>query len=184
MEEDYEEAYKRELDVRCETKEEKRAQNKRIRAAHIKYNRFVQAYKLYIDCEQLLTDYGDRNNFFDHIIGMYDESVSEAARIDREEEEKARAEKAAKQAEIAALKLERRIRKDAKADAGAKGVKFNEAYLETFKQSHAAEYDVAATDSAASDGNAADKATDDSTSAGASAEVAETAAKEGSDNED
>lgn len=206
LEEDYEEAYKRELDVRCETKEEKRAQNKRIRAAHIKYNRFVQAYKLYTDCEQLLTDYGDRNNFFDHIIGMYDESVSEAARIDCEEEEKARAEKAAKQAEIAALKLERRIRKDAKADAGAKGVKFNEAYLETFKQSHTAEYDVAATDSAASDGNAADKATnntnnattidsafetateetatDDSTSTGASAEVAETAAKEDSDNED
>lgn len=140
LEYDYEEAYKRELDVRCETKEEKKAQNKRIRAAQFKYNRFAQAFKLYIECEQLLLDYGDRNNFFDHILAMYDDCVAEAARIDREEEQKARAEKEAKHAEIAALKLEKRIRKDAKADAKSKGVRFDETYLALFRSQHADDY--------------------------------------------
>ena len=114
LEYDYEEAYKKELDVQCFTREEKKAQNKRIRSAQFKYNRFASAYKLYIESETLLLDFGDRNNFFDYILPMYDECVIEAERIDREEEEKAKAEKEAKNAEIAEIKLEKRMRKDAK----------------------------------------------------------------------
>ena len=143
---DYEEAYRKELEVVCTTKEEKKAQNKRIRAAQFKYNRFASAYKLYIESEQVILDYDDRNNFFDHILGMYDECVAEAARIDREAEEKARAEKAAKDAEIAEIKLERRIRKDAKKDAKANGVTFDEAYLDKFRQEHADDYAVSTAD--------------------------------------
>ena len=177
LEHDYEEAYKRELEVQCFTKEEKRAQNKRIRAAQFKYNRFASAYKLYIECEQVILDYNNRNNFFDHILGMYEDSVAEAARIDREEEEKARAEKAAKDAEIAAIKLERRIRKDAKKDAKAHGATFDEAYLEQFKTDHAADYEEPTT------------AVDEIADAAADAEPTDSQAadqedKEGSDNED
>ena len=91
LEYDYEEAYKKELDVQCFTKEEKKAQNKRIRSAQFKYNRFASAYKRYIESATLLLDFGDRNNFFDYFLPMYDECVSEAERIDREEEEKAKA---------------------------------------------------------------------------------------------
>ena len=173
LEHDYEEAYKRELEVQCFTKEEKRAQNKRIRAAQFKYNRFASAYKLYIECEQVILDYNDRNNFFDHILGMYEDSVAEAARIDREEEEKARAEKAAKDAEIAAIKLERRIRKDAKKDAKAHGATFDEAYLEQFKTDHAADYEEPTT---AVDEIADAEPTD--------SQAADQEDKEGSDNED
>lgn len=180
LEYDYEEAYKKELDVQCFTKEEKKAQNKRIRSAQFKYNRFASAYKLYIESETLLLDFGDRNNFFDYILPMYDECVIEAERIDREEEEKAKAEKEAKNAEIAEIKLEKRMRKDAKKEAKANGAKFDEAYFEQFKRDHADDYVTPATaEDVSSDAdpgevtNAADSADNG----------AETAAKEDNDNE-
>ena len=180
LEYDYEEAYKKELDVQCFTKEEKKAQNKRIRSAQFKYNRFASAYKLYIESETLLLDFGDRNNFFDYILPMYDECVIEAERIDREEEEKAKAEKEAKNAEIAEIKLEKRMRKDAKKEAKANGAKFDEAYFEQFKRDHADDYVTPATaediSSDADPGEVADAA--DSADNGA-----ETAAKEDNDNE-
>ena len=180
LEYDYEEAYKKELDVQCFTKEEKKAQNKRIRSAQFKYNRFASAYKLYIESETLLLDFGDRNNFFDYILPMYDECVIEAERIDREEEEKAKAEKEAKNAEIAEIKLEKRMRKDAKKEAKANGAKFDEAYFEQFKRDHADDYVTSATaedvSSDADPGEVADAA--DSADNGA-----ETAAKEDNDNE-
>lgn len=180
LEYDYEEAYKKELDVQCFTKEEKKAQNKRIRSAQFKYNRFASAYKLYIESETLLLDFGDRNNFFDYILPMYDECVIEAERIDREEEEKAKAEKEAKNAEIAEIKLEKRMRKDAKKEAKANGAKFDEAYFEQFKRDHADDYVTpAAAEDVSSDadpGEVADAA--DSADNGA-----ETAAKEDNDNE-
>ena len=179
LEYDYEEAYRKELEVVCTTKEEKKAQNKRIRAAQFKYNRFASAYKLYIESEQVILDYNDRNNFFDHILGMYEESVAEAARIDREAEEKARAEKAAKDAEIAEIKLERRIRKDAKKDAKAHGAAFDEAYLEKFKQEHADDY--AAPTTAADE--SADGAPQDVEQPGDDT-AADNAKKEGTGNED
>ena len=180
LEYDYEEAYKKELDVQCFTKEEKKAQNKRIRSAQFKYNRFASAYKLYIESETLLLDFGDRNNFFDYILPMYDECVIEAERIDREEEEKAKTEKEAKNAEIAEIKLEKRMRKDAKKEAKANGAKFDEAYFEQFKRDHAYDYVTPATaedvSSDADPGEVADAA--DSADNGA-----ETAAKEDNDNE-
>lgn len=180
LEYDYEEAYKKELDVQCFTREEKKAQNKRIRSAQFKYNRFASAYKLYIESETLLLDFGDRNNFFDYILPMYDECVIEAERIDREEEEKAKAEKEAKNAEIAEIKLEKRMRKDAKKEAKANGAKFDEAYFEQFKRDHADDYVTPATaediSSDADPGEVADAA--DSADNGA-----ETAAKEDNDNE-
>ena len=180
LEYDYEEAYKKELDVQCFTKEEKKAQNKRIRSAQFKYNRFASAYKLYIESETLLLDFGDRNNFFDYILPMYDECVIEAERIDREEEEKAKAEKEAKNAEIAEIKLEKRMRKDAKKEAKANGAKFDEAYFEQFKRDHADDYVTPATaedvSSDADPGEVADAA--DSADNGA-----ETAAKEDNNNE-
>ena len=184
---DYEEAYRKELEVVCTTKEEKKAQNKRIRAAQFKYNRFASAYKLYIESEQVILDYDDRNNFFDHILGMYDECVAEAARIDREAEEKARAEKAAKDAEIAEIKLERRIRKDAKKDAKAHGAAFDEAYLEKFKQEHADDYaaPTTAADESADGAPPCDIGADDAPQdAGQTSDDASDAKKEGSDNED
>lgn len=180
LEYDYEEAYKKELDVQCFTREEKKAQNKRIRSSQFKYNRFASAYKLYIESETLLLDFGDRNNFFDYILPMYDECVIEAERIDREEEEKAKAEKEAKNAEIAEIKLEKRMRKDAKKEAKANGAKFDEAYFEQFKRDHADDYVTPATaedvSSDADPGEVADAA--DSADNGA-----ETAAKEDNDNE-
>ena len=187
LEYDYEEAYRKELEVVCTTKEEKKAQNKRIRAAQFKYNRFASAYKLYIESEQVILDYDDRNNFFDHILGMYDECVAEAARIDREAEEKARAEKAAKDAEIAEIKLERRIRKDAKKDAKAHGAAFDEAYLEKFRQEHADDYaaPTTAADESADGAPPCDIGADDAPQdAGQTSDDASDAKKEGSDNED
>lgn len=189
LEYDYEEAYKKELAVVCNTKEEKKAQNKRIRSAQFKYNRFASAYKLYIESEQVIIDYNDRNNFFDHILGMYDESVAEAARIDHEAEEKARAEKAAKDAEIAEIKLERRIRKDAKKDAKAHGVTFDDAYLEQFRQEHAAIYAAPTTaadepsDDALQGDSGADDAPQDVEQPG-DGTAADNAKKEGTGNED
>lgn len=180
LEYDYEEAYKKELDVQCFTKEEKKAQNKRIRSAQFKYNRFASAYKLYIESETLLLDFGDRNNFFDYILPMYDECVIEAERIDREEEEKAKAEKEAKNAEIAEIKLEKRMRKDAKKEAKANGAKFDEAYFEQFKRDHADDYVTpAAAEDVSSDADPGE-VTDAADSAD---NGAETAAKEDNDNE-
>lgn len=180
LEYDYEEAYKKELDVQCFTKEEKKAQNKRIRSAQFKYNRFASAYKLYIESETLLLDFGDRNNFFDYILPMYDECVIEAERIDREEEEKAKAEKEAKNAEIAEIKLEKRMRKDAKKEAKANGAKFDEAYFEQFKRDHADDYVTPATAEDVSSDADPDEVTDAADSAD---NGAETAAKEDNDNE-
>lgn len=180
LEYDYEEAYKKELDVQCFTKEEKKAQNKRIRSAQFKYNRFASAYKLYIESETLLLDFGDRNNFFDYILPMYDECVIEAERIDREEEEKAKAEKEAKNAEIAEIKLEKRMRKDAKKEAKANGAKFDEAYFEQFKREHADDYVTPATAEDVSSDADPGEVTDAADSAD---NGAETAAKEDNDNE-
>ena len=180
LEYDYEEAYKKELDVQCFTKEEKKAQNKRIRSAQFKYNRFASAYKLYIESETLLLDFGDRNNFFDYILPMYDECVIEAERIDREEEEKAKAEKEAKNAEIAEIKLEKRMRKDAKKEAKANGAKFDEAYFEQFKRDHADDYVTPATAEDVSSDADPGEVTDAADSAD---NGAETAAKEDNDNE-
>lgn len=180
LEYDYEEAYKKELDVQCFTREEKKAQNKRIRSAQFKYNRFASAYKLYIESETLLLDFGDRNNFFDYILPMYDECVIEAERIDREEEEKAKAEKEAKNAEIAEIKLEKRMRKDAKKEAKANGAKFDEAYFEQFKRDHADDYVTPATAEDVSSDADPGEVTDAADSAD---NGAETAAKEDNDNE-
>ena len=180
LEYDYEEAYKKELDVQCFTKEEKKAQNKRIRSAQFKYNRFASAYKLYIESETLLLDFGDRNNFFDYILPMYDECVIEAERIDREEQEKAKAEKEAKNAEIAEIKLEKRMRKDAKKEAKANGAKFDEAYFEQFKRDHADDYVTPATAEDVSSDADPGEVTDAADSAD---NGAETAAKEDNDNE-
>ena len=180
LEYDYEEAYKKELDVQCFTKEEKKAQNKRIRSAQFKYNRFASAYKQYIESETLLLDFGDRNNFFDYILPMYDECVIEAERIDREEEEKAKAEKEAKNAEIAEIKLEKRMRKDAKKEAKANGAKFDEAYFEQFKRDHADDYVTPATAEDVSSDADPGEVTDAADSAH---NGAETAAKEDNDNE-
>ena len=180
LEYDYEEAYKKELDVQCFTKEEKKAQNKRIRSAQFKYNRFASAYKLYIESETLLLDFGDRNNFFDYILPMYDECVIEAERIDREEEEKAKAEKEAKNAEIAEIKLEKRMRKDAKKEAKANGAKFDEAYFEQFKRDHADDYVTPTTAEDVSSDADPGEVTDAADSAD---NGAETAAKEDNDNE-
>ncbi len=140
---DYEADLKRELDVKCETKEEKKAQNKVIKKAEKAYRRFCRAYKLYLECETIITEYNDRNNFFDFILPKYEEYVAQAAQIDAEEAAKAEVEKLEKKREIRRLKAEKAMKKVAKEQAKMDGVKFTEAYFEQYKADHAAELEEA-----------------------------------------
>ena len=140
---DYEADLKRELDVKCETKEEKKAQNKVIKKAEKAYHRFARAYKLYLECEAVITEYNDRNNFFDFILPKYDEYLAEAAMIDAEDAAKAAAEKLEKKREIARLKAEKAMKGVAKKQAKMDGVKFTESYFEQYKTDHAKELEQA-----------------------------------------
>ena len=142
---DYEADLKRELDVKCETKEEKKAQNKVIKKAEKAYHRFARAYKLYLECEAVITEYNDRNNFFDFILPKYDEYLAEAAMIDAEDAAKAAAEKLEKKREIARLKAEKAMKGVAKKQAKMDGVKFTESYFEQYKTDHAKELEQAST---------------------------------------
>ncbi len=142
---DYEADLKRELDVKCETKEEKKAQNKVIKKAEKAYHRFARAYKLYLECEAVITEYNDRNNFFDFILPKYDEYLAEAAMIDAEDAAKAAAEKLEKKREIARLKAEKAMKKVAAKQAKMDGVKFTESYFEQYKTDHAKELEQAST---------------------------------------
>ena len=136
---DYEADLKRELDVPCNTKEEKKAQNKVIKKAEKLYHRYCRAYKLYLECETLLTDFDSRNNFFDFVLPKYEEYAAEAARLDAEDAAKTAAEKLEKRREIKRLKAEKAMRKTAKVQAKTDKVKFTDEYFEQYKTAHAQE---------------------------------------------
>ena len=136
---DYEADLKRELDVPCNTKEEKKAQNKVIKKAEKLYHRYCRAYKLYLECETLLTDFDSRNNFFDFVLPKYEEYAAEAARLDAEDAAKTAAEKLEKRREIKRLKAEKAMRKTAKVQAKMDKVKFTDEYFEQYKTAHAQE---------------------------------------------
>lgn len=136
---DYEADLKRELDVSCNTKEEKKAQNKVIKKAEKLYHRYCRAYKLYLECETLLTDFDSRNNFFDFVLPKYEEYAAEAARLDAEDAAKTAAEKLEKRREIKRLKAEKAMRKTAKVQAKTDKVKFTDEYFEQYKTAHAQE---------------------------------------------
>ena len=136
---DYEADLKRELDVPCNTKEEKKAQNKVIKKAEKLYHRYCRAYKLYLECETLLTDFDSRNNFFDFVLPKYEEYAAEAARLDAEDAAKTAAEKLEKRREIKRLKAEKAMRKTAKVQAKLDKVKFTDEYFEQYKTAHAQE---------------------------------------------
>lgn len=140
---DYEADLKRELDVQCETKEQKKVQNKVIKKAEKAYHRFARAYKLYLECETVITEYNDRNNFFDFILPKYEEYLAQAAQIDAEEAAKAAAEKLEKKREIKRLKAEKAMKKVAARQAKMDGVKFTEEYFEQYKADHAQELEEA-----------------------------------------
>lgn len=112
VQEDYLQRLKDALDLSVTTKEEKKQANRKIKACEKDLKRYNSVYKFFNECKELSESAKACNHYEDFIVPMYEEACAEVARLDAIEEEKERAAKETKAAELAAIKQRRKEKKE------------------------------------------------------------------------